>query len=186
MTYSALDRSSVSILSPEALRWSLSSAVQRYSGQGVKLAQLNPGADLHTSTFAEVVAHEVARGNCLDEHVQKIQNACRERRDVMLEALQEYFPSEVTCTRPEGGLFLWVTLPPEMDSRALFHEALKQNVAFVPGDSFFPPNGPREGGSRYFRLNFSSARPEQIREGIRQLSAATKAHLQQFRIAHRN
>ena len=143
-----------------------------------KLVQLKQSADLHTSTFAQVVAYEVARGNFLDEHVKKLRNVYRERRDVMLAALEEYFPSEVTWTRPEGGLFLWVTLPVGMDASTLFNEALKQNVAFVPGDSFFAPNGQEQEGSRHLRLNFSNARPEQIREGIRRLSVAVKSQMQ--------
>lgn len=96
----------------------------------------------------------------------------------MLEALAQYFPSEVTWTRPKGGLFLWVTLPSDMDAHELFQEALKQNVAFVPGDSFFAPNSHGAHPSAHFRLNFSNARPEQIREGIRRLSVAVKTQLE--------
>jgi 2-aminoadipate transaminase len=148
-----------------------------------KLVQLKQGADLHTSTFAQVVAYEVARGNFLDEHVKRIRNVYRERRDVMLEALAEYFPPEITWTRPKGGLFLWVTLPTGMDADELLQEALKQNVAFVPGDCFFAPNGPNREGSRHFRMNFSYPRPEQIREGIRRLSVTVKTQLEQLRPA---
>ena len=138
---------------------------------------------MHTSTFAQVVAYEVARGNFLDEHVKTIRNVYRERRDVMLEALQQYFPAEVKWTHPQGGLFLWVTLPEGMDANELFQEALKQNVAFVPGDSFFAPNDPSQESNRHLRLNFSNARPEQIREGVRRLAVAVKAQLQQSRAA---
>jgi 2-aminoadipate transaminase len=148
-----------------------------------KLVQLKQGADLHTSTFTQVVAYEVARDNFLDEHVKKLRQVYRERRDVMLEALAQNFPSEVTWTHPKGGLFLWVTLPEGMDANELLHEALKQNVAFVSGDSFFPPNGLGQEGSRHFRLNFTNARPEQIREGIRRLSVAVKKQLMQPSLA---
>jgi 2-aminoadipate transaminase len=147
-----------------------------------KLTQLKQGADLHTSTFAQVVAYEVARGNFLDEHVKTIRRVYRERRDVMLEALQQYFPAEVKWTHPQGGLFLWVTLPEGMDANELFQEALKQNVAFVPGDSFFAPDEPSQESNRHLRLNFSNARPEQIREGIRRLGVAVKAQLEQSRV----
>lgn len=143
-----------------------------------KLVQLKQGADLHTSTFAQVVAYEVARGNFLDEHVKRIRSVYRERRDVMLEALAQHFPSEVKWTHPKGGLFLWVTLPEGMDANKLFEEALRQNVAFVPGDSFFAPNGQSQEGRRHLRLNFSNAQPELIREGIRRLSVAVKAQLE--------
>jgi len=139
-----------------------------------KLVQLKQGADLHTSTFAQVVAYEVARDGFLDEHVRKIRLLYRERRDAMLAALDEFFPPEVTWTHPAGGLFLWVTLPADIECNALFADALRQNVAFVPGDSFYAAGN--EGG-RHMRLNFSNAPPEQIREGIRRLSVAIRSHM---------
>jgi 2-aminoadipate transaminase len=142
-----------------------------------KLVQIKQGADLHTSTFTQMVAYEVARDNFLDEHIKLIRKVYGERRDVMLSALEEYFPPEVSWTRPQGGLFLWVTLPQGMDAHQLFEAALKENVAFVPGDSFYSGNGYAEEGRRHFRLNFSNAEPAQIREGIRRLSVAIKNQL---------
>ena len=133
-----------------------------------KLVQLKQGADLHTSTFTQVVAYEVARDGFLERHIDRIRTVYRERRDVMLEALKEFFPAEVTWTRPAGGLFLWATLPEGVDAQELFGLALRENVAFVPGDPFFADadNG------RHMRLNFSNADPEHIREGIRRLARA--------------
>jgi 2-aminoadipate transaminase len=142
-----------------------------------KLAQLKQGADLHTSTFTQLVAYEVARGGFLDHHVRQIRKVYRERRDVMLQALAEFFPSEVTWTRPKGGLFLWISLPQGTDSQSLFRSALAENVAFVPGDSFYASKG-RE-SYRHLRLNFSHCSPAQIREGIRRLSVAVKSQLLQ-------
>jgi len=152
-----------------------------------KLVQLKQGADLHTSTFGQMVAYEVARDGFLDEHIKLIRHVYGERRDVMLQALAENFPPEVTWTRPLGGLFLWVTLPMGMDSHQLFEAALKQNVAFVPGDSFYAGNGYASEGLRHLRLNFSNANPEQIKEGIRRLSVAIKnqlSGLQREPVAH--
>ncbi len=140
-----------------------------------KLVQLKQAADLHTSTFAQCIAFEVARGGFLDQHVKLIRGVYRERRDVMLQALEEFFPPEVTWTHPHGGLFLWVTLPEGMDSKSLFQSALAENVAFVPGDSFYAGNGPES--CRHLRLNFSHPNPEQIREGIRRLAVAVKSQL---------
>ncbi|MGC2183570.1 MAG: PLP-dependent aminotransferase family protein [Terriglobales bacterium] len=140
-----------------------------------KLVQLKQAADLHTSTFAQCVAFEVARGGFLDQHVKLIRGVYRERRDVMLQALEKFFPPEVTWTRPKGGLFLWVTLPEGMDSQSLFQSALAENVAFVPGDSFYAGNGPES--CRHLRLNFSHPNPERIREGIRRLAVAVKRQL---------
>ncbi len=145
-----------------------------------KLVQLKQGSDLHTSTFTQMVAYEVARDGFLDEHVKLIRKVYRERRDVMLSALQEMFPPEVTWTRPQGGLFLWVTLPEGMDAQQLFEAALHEDVAFVPGDSFFASGGE---GCRHLRLNFSNASPERIREGIRRLSIAVRRQMEEFHIA---
>jgi 2-aminoadipate transaminase len=140
-----------------------------------KIVQLKQATDLHTSTFNQYVAYEVCRDGFLDEHVKLIRQVYRERRDAMLQALQENFPEEVTWTRPQGGLFLWVTLPEGTDSLALLHAALAENVAFVAGDSFYANNA--QEGSRHMRLNFSHSRPERIREGIRRLSVAVKLQL---------
>ena len=145
-----------------------------------KLVQLKQGADLHTSTFIQMVAYEAARDNFLDEHVKLIRRVYRERRDVMLDALQEFFPPEVTWTRPMGGLFLWVTLPEGLNAQELFDAALQENVAFVPGDSFYAPNGHQDDARRHLRLNFSAAPPEQIREGIRRLSVAVRQQQDQL------
>jgi 2-aminoadipate transaminase len=125
-----------------------------------------------------MVAHEVARDNFLDEHVKLIRRVYRERRDVMLEALTRNFPPEVTWTHPQGGLFLWVTLPEGADAAQLFEAAVRENVAFVPGDCFYAPNGHGDNGKRQMRLNFSSSSPDQIREGIRRLSIAVKKQLE--------
>lgn len=145
-----------------------------------KFVQLKQGADLHTATFNQMVAYEVARDGFLDEHVKLIRRVYRERRDVMLQALEQYFPPEVEWTHPKGGLFLWVTLPEGMDCQKLFQAALRENVAFVPGDSFYAKNG--HATSPHMRLNFSNATPEHIREGIRRLSVAVKNQLAEFQI----
>jgi 2-aminoadipate transaminase len=138
------------------------------------LVQLKQCADLHTSTFTQMVAYEVAKDGFLEEHVKLIRRVYGERRDAMLEALHNYFPPEVIWTHPKGGLFLWVTLPPGIDTMELLDTALRQDVAFVPGDPFFPGG---DTGS-HMRLNFSNAQPEQIREGIRRLSIAVAHELE--------
>jgi 2-aminoadipate transaminase len=150
-----------------------------------KLVQLKQGADLHSSTFVQMVAYEVARDNFLDEHVKLIRRVYCERRDVMLQALTQYFPPEVHWTRPQGGLFLWVTLPQGTDAQCLFEAAVRENVAFVPGDCFYASNGQRDAGKRHMRLNFSAATPDQIQEGIRRLSIAVKQQLEGLHLAGR-
>ena len=141
-----------------------------------KLVQLKQGADLHTSTFAQFVAYEVARDGFLDEHVRTIRRVYSQRRDAMLSALKEFFPPEVTWTHPAGGLFLWVNLPEGIECQTLFKVALGENVAFVPGDGFYASG---DEGRRHMRLNFSCAQPEQIREGIRRLSVAVRGQMKQ-------
>lgn len=130
-----------------------------------KIVQGKQGADLHTSTFIQMVAYEVASGGFLDEHVRKIRKIYGERRDVMLSAMETHFPDGVTWTRPLGGMFLWVTLPEGLDATQLFDEAVKLQVAYVPGAPFFPVGG----GENTMRLNFSNATPEMIQEGIARL-----------------
>ena len=130
-----------------------------------RLVQMKQGADLHTSTFGQMVAYETARGGFLDRHVRKIREVYGERRNAMLAALDRYFPPGVQWTRPQGGLFLWATLPEGLDSAVLLQDALKEKVAFVPGNAFHPTGG----GGRTMRLNFSYATPEVIEEGIRRL-----------------
>jgi len=137
-----------------------------------KLVLLKQAADLHTATFNQMVAYEVARDGFLDQHVKLIRQVYRERRDVMLQALEENFPPEVTWTHPQGGLFLWITMPEGTDCRSLFRAALAEDVAFVPGDCFYANESPE--CCRHMRLNFSYSEPDQIREGIRRLSLAVK------------
>lgn len=143
-----------------------------------KLVQLKQSADLNSSTFVQIVAYEVAKDGFIDEHVKKIREVYRERRDAMLEALDEFFPAEVQWTHPAGGLFLWATLPEGMDCQTLFKKAIEQNVAFVPGESFYPGG---ETGCHHMRLNFSYCKPETIREGIYRLSIAIKKQMKELR-----
>ncbi len=138
-----------------------------------RLVQMKQGTDLHTSSFDQMVAYEVAHGGFLDKHIRTIREVYGHRRDVMLHALEEYFPPEVRWTHPHGGLFLWVTTPESIDTADLLKDAIKEKVAFVPGFSFHP-NG---GGHNTMRLNFSNAKEEMIVEGIHRMSIAIKQRL---------
>ena len=131
-----------------------------------KLVQIKQGADLHSSTFCQHVAYEVAKGGFLDSHVRRIRAVYGERRDAMLRALDRFAPPGVRWTRPGGGLFLWATLPEGLDTLKLLDEAIAEKVAFVPGAAFYPCGG----GERTMRLNFSYAAPDVIEEGIKRLS----------------
>lgn len=143
-----------------------------------KMVLAKQATDLHTSTFNQITAFEVAKGGFLDEHVKLIRNVYRERRDTMLDALEEHMPEEVSWTKPEGGLFLWATVPEGLSTKSFFNDALEKKVAFVPGESFFAEGG----GENTMRLNFSNAKPELINEGIGRLSIVIKNHLAKHKI----
>ena len=138
-----------------------------------QLIHAKQGTDLHTSTFNQMVAYEVAKDGFLYEHAKLIRKTYKERRDVMLDTLSEYMPEGVSWTHPKGGLFLWVTLPDCLNCQDLFKDAVAEKVAFVPGDSFYAEGG----GFNTMRLNFSNACPEKINEGIFRLSNVLKKHL---------
>ena len=88
----------------------------------------------------------------IDEHIAKIREVYRRRRDLTVKTMEEEFPEGVTFTRPQGGLFAWVELPTNINARDVLEKSLEKNVAFVPGGSFFP-NGGKE---NTFRINFSN------------------------------
>ncbi|HEX9012525.1 MAG TPA: PLP-dependent aminotransferase family protein, partial [Anaerolineaceae bacterium] len=132
-----------------------------------KLVQAKQGTDLHTATFNQVVAYEVGHGGFIDQHVREICELYRHRRDVMIETLEETMPPGVHWTHPHGGLFLWATVPEDLDMAVMFAEAVKKKVAYVPGASFHPCGG----GQNTMRLNFSYSRDELIQEGIVRLAS---------------
>ena len=133
-----------------------------------KLVQAKQGADLHTATFNQLVAFEVSRGGFLDRHIHTIREVYGERRDLMMAAMDREFPPEVSWTHPEGGLFLWGTLPGYMDAKDLLKTCLERKVAFVPGESFHPTGG----GKNTMRINFSNATHEEIELGIQRLGTS--------------
>lgn len=138
-----------------------------------RLVQMKQGADLCSGTFAQHVAYEVARDGFMDRHVRKIRAVYGERRLAMLDSLARHFPPEVTWTKPQGGLFLWIRLPKGVSATDLLAKALAENVAFVPGGVFYPKGG----GEETMRLNFSFCSPELIEEGIARLATVLRRHL---------
>jgi 2-aminoadipate transaminase len=130
------------------------------------------GADLHTSSFDQMLAYEIIKDGFLDEHIRVIRKVYSERRNVMLAALERYFPAGCSWTHPEGGLFLWARVPEWIDTAEMLKEAVNAKVAYVPGFAFYPDP---DRGRNTMRLNFSNAMPEQIEEGIRRLGNLLKA-----------
>ncbi len=139
-----------------------------------KFTMAKQGADLHTSTFTQMLLYEIAKDGFLDEHRQLIRRVYKERRDIMLDSLEKHMPEGVTWTRPFGGLFLWVTLPETMQARDVFDRAIKNKVAFVPGYAFFPESDSGYTGHNSMRLNFSNAAPDKIEIGIERLGRAIR------------
>lgn len=136
-----------------------------------KLVQVKQATDLHTSTFNQFVSYEVARDEAfLQQHITSLIDVYRQRRDLMLQTMDEHFPEEVTWTRPEGGLFLMVRMPEHLNSRDVLRDALARDVAFVPCDDFYVGDA----GHNMFRLNFSNSQPERIVEGIKRLGVVLK------------
>ena len=135
-----------------------------------QLVMTKQAADLHTSSFNQYVAYEVGKGGFLDEHVKVIRAAYKERRDVMIEMMEELFPADVTWSRPQGGMFLWGVLQEDMNAAEVLKHAIEKKVAFVPGVAFHPKGD----GQNTFRLNFSYSKPETIREGITRLGTTLK------------
>lgn len=139
-----------------------------------RLVQAKQGADLHSSTFDQMVANDVAQRGLLKQHIKRIRQTYRQRRDTMVEALTEFWPEGSSWTNPQGGLFLWARVPEPLNTMELFPAALEKKVAYVPGVNFYPYE---DGGFNAMRLNFSNAQPEMIVEGIRRLGETLKLAL---------
>jgi 2-aminoadipate transaminase len=135
-----------------------------------KLVVAKQASDLHSNSFCQRIVYRYLTDNEVDRHIATINAAYKKQRDTMVAAIEEYFPSEVSITRPEGGMFLWVTLPERLSALELFDHAVKENVAFVPGTPFFVDGG----GTCNMRLNFSNADEDKIEEGIRRLGRIMK------------
>lgn len=130
-----------------------------------QLVLMKQAADLHSATINQMAVYQVARAS-FDTHIPMLRNVYGARRDAMLEALEEHMPKEMQWTKPEGGMFVWITLPSGMDGADLLSRALETvKVAFVPGQAFFPD----ETGANTIRLSFSNSDEDTIREGIRRL-----------------
>ena len=136
-----------------------------------KLVTAKQAADLHSNELTQRIVHRYLSDCDVAGHIQLIREAYRRQRDLMVSAVKSRFPAEVRCTEPEGGMFLWVTLPPGMSAMTFFEKALEQKVTFVPGAAFFAPEGEDDGPERTLRLNFSNCDEAEIEEGMRRLAA---------------
>ncbi|VVD77551.1 PLP-dependent aminotransferase family protein [Pandoraea terrigena] len=138
-----------------------------------KLLQAKQASDLHTTGITQRLVHALLNDGEYDAHLDAIRRRYRAQCALMLSCLAEHMPDGVTWSRPTGGMFLWVTLPAEIDSTLLFEDALARGVAFIPGASFHAV-APK---ANTLRLTFTTATPSQIESGIARLAQAIRARL---------
>ena len=138
-----------------------------------RLELAKQAADLHTSQLTQMVVYDVIKDGFLDQHIPKIRTLYGDQCQVMLDAMAQHFPSAVQWTKPEGGMFIWVTLPKHIDAMKLLDEAIAQKVAFVPGSPFYA----NEPETNTLRLSFVTVPPERIRAGIEILGKLITAKL---------
>lgn len=137
-----------------------------------KLILARQGMDLHTTGLSQVIAHELCADGFVDRHIPRIRETYRARRDAMLEALAQYMPSGIHWNKPRGGMFVWMTLPPEMDSTKLVAAAIQKNVVFMPGIGFYANGGPLNTA----RLSFANPTPDAIRNGVQRLAETIREY----------
>lgn len=135
-----------------------------------KLVVAKQNTDLCTSAFVQMISHKYIEKGYLDTNLAHINESYKEKRDAMVAAFHKYMPEGVKWTEPEGGLFLFMTLPEYIDAQDLFDVAIKENVAFVPGTVFYCDGK----GKNTLRLNFSFMSKEKNEEGARRLANAIK------------
>ena len=138
-----------------------------------KLIVAKQSSDLHSNYLSQRAVYQYLIDNDLDKHILNIRKVYKRQRDLMVTMVETHFPQEIKCTKPEGGMFLWVTLPESLSALHLFKLATEENVAFVPGKAFYVDGG----GSNTLRLNFSNSDEEKIEEGIKRLAKVLKRTL---------
>ena len=135
-----------------------------------KFVMIKQSADLHTSNFDKGVADAYMDSYDLDAHVKEIVELYGHRRDLILKTMEEEFPEGVEFTRPDGGLFLWVTVPEGVSARKVFDKCIEQKVAAVIGDAFYP----NDKTDRSMRVNYSCMPDDKIVEGVKRMAKAIK------------
>jgi 2-aminoadipate transaminase len=135
-----------------------------------KIIVAKQSSDLHSNYLSQRAVYRYLIDHDLDEHILNIRKVYKRQRDSMVSMIEQHFPEEIKCTKPEGGMFLWVTLPENLSSLHLFKLAMAENIAFVPGRAFYVDGG----GYNTLRLNFSNSDEEKIEEGIKRLAKVIK------------
>ncbi|MDD6046562.1 MAG: PLP-dependent aminotransferase family protein [bacterium] len=131
------------------------------------IATAKESSDVHTSVLSQYVLYDYLTHNDYDGHIAEIRALYQSQCSIMLDAMAECFPASVSYTKPDGGMFIWCTLPEGRTALDFFYQAVERKVAVAPGDPFYV--APK--AVRTFRLNYTNASPDEIREGIRRIGA---------------
>ncbi|MBN2396241.1 MAG: aminotransferase class I/II-fold pyridoxal phosphate-dependent enzyme, partial [Candidatus Atribacteria bacterium] len=127
---------------------------------------LKGATDVCTPMLNQLIAYEFCLNGNLDKNIQSNISIYKKKKDIMLKSLENYFPSETSWTKPEGGFFVFVTLPESIDANQMFYESIDENVAYVSGSTFYADGK----GQNTLRLSFSYPKEEDIDEGIKRLA----------------
>ncbi len=130
-----------------------------------KLITAKQATDLHTNVFAQRVVYQYLKDNDLDAHIATIKAMYRRQRDCMVTMIERYFPQGVSVTKPEGGMFMWATLPEGISSMKLIDQAIANKIVFVPGDPFYV----NRTDANTLRLNYTNSNETEIEEAIKRL-----------------
>ena len=140
------------VIRDEALRYRINTAKE--------------AADLHSNVFSQFILLDYLKNNDITQHIARIRSLYKGQSDAMIKAMEDMFPADVSFTRPEGGMFIWVTLPEDMRAVSFFEKTREKNVVFVPGDPFYVDG--RKANT--LRLNYTNCDEATITEGIRRIS----------------
>ena len=142
-----------------------------------KYVLVKQGTDLQCNTIAQMTIAEYLKRYDIDEHISKIVEVYRKRRDIALECIERYFPNDIKYTHPQGGLFTWIELPENISARDILQKCIEQKIAFVPGGSFYPV----EHKENTFRINYSNMPEDRIMKGLQVIGEVLKEYIYQLK-----
>lgn len=135
-----------------------------------KITIMKQASDLHTSNLTQQILYEYLTTYDLDQHISQIRRVYKNQRDVMIAAIQKFFPADVRYTKPDGGMFIWLILPKRFKAREFLQQAMDKGIVFVPGDTFYASK-PDE---QTLRLNFSNVPEDKITKSMQTLGELLK------------
>ncbi|HDZ86124.1 MAG TPA: PLP-dependent aminotransferase family protein [Actinobacteria bacterium] len=142
-----------------------------------KLLLAKQAADLCTGTLSQVITEEYLNLKPWRPRVKQMTRIYEKKKDVMLGALEKYFPKDTSWTKPKGGFYIWVKLPYFVDTTQMLAEAINEKVAFVPGNNFYPDDD----GKNFIRLSYCLPEAKEIEQGIKRLGQVVKSRIELYR-----